>query len=114
MNENDQETLQTIVVYCERIRETLTRYGTDYSVFIKDNDCFDSLSMKLFQIGELVSRSLSDEYKDATAEHIDWHAIAGIRNRFAHGYGSMDPHIIWDSVTDDIPHLVDFCKKQLG
>jgi uncharacterized protein with HEPN domain len=59
MNEDDRETLQAIMVYCDRIHDTVTRYGADYSIFTNDNDYFDSLSMKLFQIGELVSRSLS-------------------------------------------------------
>jgi uncharacterized protein with HEPN domain len=114
MNGNDRETLQAILGYCSRIRDSIARYGTDYSAFIGDNDYFDSLSMKLFQIGELVNRSLSDEYKQETVESIDWYAISGIRNRFAHGYGSMDPRVIWDSALDDIPHLAEFCREQLG
>lgn len=36
---------------------------------------------------------------------IPWAQIRALRNRSAHNYFSMDPKIIWDFVTDEIPAI---------
>lgn len=66
--------------------------------------------MSIMQIGEL-SISLSDEFKDATREKMQWGLVRGMRNMFAHTYAKMDKTIIWDVATKDIPTLLRFCDS---
>lgn len=49
----DIQRIQHIKKYCERIAKTIERYGHDYDIFLSDDDYFDSISMKIMQIGEL-------------------------------------------------------------
>lgn len=69
--------------------------------------------MNLLQIGELAGR-LSDDYVQRTKAQMDWRAIKNMRNMFAHDYGSMDIERIWETVTEDIPVLADYCKQELS
>lgn len=46
--------LMHMQVYCRQIVETLKRFNNSYENFLNDNDFQDSISMKVFQIGELV------------------------------------------------------------
>ena len=38
--------------------------------------------------------------------------IKGMRNVFAHDYGAIDYDRVWDTVTEDIPILLEFCQNQ--
>lgn len=72
----------------------------------------NSVSMDIMQIGELVNH-LSSDYLNETKDNINWHAIRGMRNHFAHGYFSMDFQIIYDTALYDIPKLEKFLNKEL-
>ena len=77
---------------------------------IYNSDYYDSVSMKLMQIGELCG-GLSPEFKQETKDRLPWGAIRGMRNFFAHNYISMDKSIIWDAATIDAPIVLAFCKQ---
>lgn len=109
MGDADIQRIQHISKYCERIARTIERYGRDYNIFSSDDDYFDSISMKIMQIGELAG-ALSEGFKDKTKEQMQWGAIRGMRNLFAHTYAKMDKYVIWDVATCDIPRLLHFCK----
>jgi len=98
--------------YCERVAETIERYGNDFEIFTSDGDFYDSISMKIMQIGEL-STGLTDDFRHETQDEIQWKAIRGMRNFFAHSYRKMNKKIIWDAATEDVPELLAFCKKVL-
>lgn len=106
----DIQRIQHIRKYCERIAKTVERYGHHYDTFMSDGDYFDSVSMKVMQIGELAG-GLSDEFKDKTKDRIQWGMIRGMRNLFAHAYAAMDKNIIWDVAVRDIPGLLRFCNE---
>ena len=78
-----------------------------------DIDYQKSISFSLLQIGEL-SGKLSEEFRSRTAAQIPWGSIRGMRNWFAHNYGSMSQDVIWKSALEDIPVLLSFCEKQLN
>lgn len=69
----------------------------------------DACALLIIQIGEHVSR-LSDEFKE---EHsgIDWKSIKDMRNIHAHQYDNVINHIIWDSLTEEIPYLKEYLEK---
>ena len=54
-------------------------------------------------IGEAAGR-VSDECREACPD-LPWRQMIGMRNRLIHGYDSVDPDILWDTVTGDLPNL---------
>lgn len=67
------------------------------------------LALCVLQIGELVG-VLTDEFKEEHSE-MPWKDIKQMRNVVAHRYGAFDFDILWETVTDDIPTLKEFCEK---
>ena len=112
MDKRDITILKHMLKYCNEIEKTINRFGKDLSKFKNDTDYKDSLSMKIFQIGELANH-LTDEYLEMTKNEINWNAIRGMRNRFAHGYGKMDSDKIFYTAIDDMPVIKAFILKEL-
>lgn len=113
MDKRDITILKHMLKYCNEIEKTINRFGKELNKFKNDTDYKDSLSMKIFQIGELANH-LTDEYLEMTKNEINWNAIRGMRNRFAHGYGKMDSDKIFYTATDDIPVIKEFIIKELN
>lgn len=106
----DRQILLHVLRYCEKIQQTLHRFGPDFQTFLNDPDYRDSIGMNLLQIGELAGR-LSADY--TASSPMNWRAIKNMRNMFAHDYGSMDLDRIWETVISDIPVLKEYCRKEL-
>jgi len=113
MDSPDIQRIRHILLYCEKVAATIQRYGNDYATFSTDGDYFDSVSMKLLQIGEL-SAGLSEEFKERTREQMQWGALRGMRNMFAHAYAKMNKETVWEAATLDVPGLQCFCEKVLA
>ena len=109
----DLQRIKHIRDYCTEIEKTVTRYGRAFAIFDSDPDYQRSVSFSILQIGEL-SGGLSQEYRQATADRVQWGPIKGMRNLVAHNYGSMGREIIWETATTDIPALKRFCEEQLA
>lgn len=112
LTEKDYKVLNIILTYCDKVEKIVHRIGSDYNTFINDSIYQDSVSMNLLQIGEAVSK-FSQEYLDTSKEEMDWRAIKGMRNLFAHAYDSMDLDKIWETAIDDIPDLKEYCKTMI-
>ena len=69
----------------------------------------DSMLFRMIQISENV-RKLSDEYK-AERKIIPWNAIYGLRNRIVHDYGNVDLNIVYDTLKNDIPELLELLTQ---
>ena len=108
----DLQRIQHIRDYCAEIEKTVQRYGKSFEIFDVDMDYQRSVSFCILQIGELGSR-LSPEFREATADRVQWGPIKGMRNLVAHNYGSMSRDIIWETAVTDIPVLKAFCDEQL-
>lgn len=101
--------------YCTEIEENFKFFGTQVDTFKKNNIFRDSISMKVFQIGEL-TKELDKNYKDfiiKTENEIPWKSIIRMRERFAHHYGDMNLEIIFNTAIHDIPKLNYFIQKEL-
>ena len=109
----DLQRIKHIRDYCTETEKTVTRYGRAFAIFDSDPDYQRSVSFSILQIGEL-SGGLSQEYRQATADRVQWGPIKGMRNLVAHNYGSMSREIIWETATTDIPALKRFCEEQLA
>ena len=112
MKQRDIEQLTKIIEYCDVINNTIQRYGDEIEIFSKDIDYQNSVSFSIMQIGE-ISRAISDEFKSTTEEEQSWKAIRGMRNLFAHAYGTMSMETIWNTAIHDIPKLKQFCIRYI-
>ena len=63
----------------------------------------------MIQISEN-SEKLSDEYKESHS-YIPWNAVYGFRNRIVHDYGNVDLNIVYDTLKNDIPGLLEFLSE---
>ena len=65
----------------------------------------DSMLFRMIQISEN-AKKLTEEYK---AEHteIPWKAIYGLRNRIVHDYGNVDLEVVYETLKNDIPELLE-------
>mgnify|MGYP004553954253 CR=1 FL=1 len=54
-------------------------------------------------IGEAVYM-LTKEYRNAHSE-VNWRQIEGMRHVLVHGYYTIDPQSLWDTIEYDIPEL---------
>ena len=109
----DLQRIKHIRDYCIAIRDTVKRYGDSFDIYSADVDYQRSVSFSILQIGEL-SANLSAEFKQSTADRIQWGPMKAMRNLVAHNYGKMDQSIIWETATVDIPALLRFCDDQLA
>ena len=106
MLSSDLKRLYLISCYCDDITEFIKTKGADYGTFDSDNMYYHSVSMCLLQI----AKKLSVEYTKSTSERIDWKAVNGMRDWFAHGYETMSKDTIWNTAINDIPKLKELCS----
>lgn len=68
----------------------------------------DSVLMNLIVIGEQATKVIAyhPDFVEANQE-IPWQQIRGLRNRVAHGYFDVDLGLIWNTVQNDLPHLIE-------
>jgi uncharacterized protein with HEPN domain len=57
----------------------------------------------MMSIGE-ASKKIPDDFKQKYS-HLEWRAMAGMRDRLIHGYFGVDYGIVWDVVKNKIPIL---------
>lgn len=113
MNKRDRIVLQKIVAYCEQIRQTHQYFHDDQALFFDETSGFvyrNSVAMPVLQIGELAKR-LSEEYLLANKD-IPWRAIMGMRDIFAHHYGSVDYQELWQTTHGDIADLARYLQQK--
>ena len=70
----------------------------------------DSMLFRLIQISEN-SKKLSEVYKERHP-HIPWNAVYGFRNRIVHDYGNVDLNIVYETLKNDIPDLLELLSGE--
>ena len=101
--------------YCMEIEENFEFFGTQVDTFKMNNIFRDSVSMKMFQIGELTNKlnEIDKEFINKTEKEVPWKSIIRMRDSFEHHYENMDLDIIFDVALNDISKLYEFIKKKL-
>ncbi|MBR1530818.1 MAG: DUF86 domain-containing protein [Eubacterium sp.] len=79
--------------------------GVSKDEFYKNDILQDSMMFRMIQISENCKK-LTDDYKLSRPE-LSWSAMAGMRNRIVHDYGSVDLEIVYDTLKNDIPVLLE-------
>ncbi|NCC75648.1 MAG: DUF86 domain-containing protein [Clostridia bacterium] len=88
--------IQLILQYCE---------GLHYEQFTQNTMISEACVFNLLQIGEMCNKDLSDELKKKYG-NVPWRQIYGLRNRIVHGYDEVQLNIIWETIQDDLPILM--------
>lgn len=101
--------LEHIVVYCQQIEQTVDRFGNNAETFRNDPIYRNAAALCILQIGELVGK-LTDEFREQHPA-VPWRQIKAMRNIVAHSYGTVDPEITWEIITDEIPQLKAYCEQ---
>jgi len=101
--------LEHIVVYCQQIEQTVERFGNSAETFQNDPIYRNAAALCILQIGELVGK-LTDEFREQNPA-VPWRQIKAMRNIVAHSYGTVDPEITWEIITDEIPRLKAYCEQ---
>jgi len=93
--------LQDILAACESIG-TFTA-GMDLDAFRKDDKTASAVIRKLEIIGE-ATKQLPEEFRQRYPD-IPWKEMAGMRDRLIHFYFGVDHRLVWQTITDRLPHL---------
>lgn len=85
--------------------------GLSREQFDKDEDAFQIICFNILQIGELAKNFSQDFIK--TYSKVPWQQIKGMRDKVAHGYGTIDVDKVWFTAVEDIDPLLDYCQEIL-
>jgi uncharacterized protein with HEPN domain len=77
--------------------------GLEQATFRRDETLKRAFVRSLEIIGEAV-KQIPDAFRQRYS-HLEWRAMAGMRDRLIHGYFGVDYDIVWDVVTTKIPVL---------
>jgi len=74
----------------------------------KDLDEDEILALALVRLLEIVGEAAKGISEDFRRKHpqVPWRLIAGTRDRLIHGYMDVNPDIVWNIVTEDLPPLI--------
>lgn len=74
------------------------------------------LELALIRLIEIIGEAAKRVSPQGKAEFpfIPWREVVGMRNRLIHGYDSVDLDILWDTVEDDLPPLIEKLERILG
>lgn len=102
------------LLYCQDIIESGTAIqsyvqGMSCDTFVQDRMRYSAVIREFEIIGEAVGK-LSAALKDGYPE-IPWQDIKDFRNLLAHEYFGVDLEIVWNTIRDDLPMLIDAVQK---
>ena len=76
---------------------------------------FNACVMRLQVIGEHVCKLLKIPEKPLSDYHnIPWEAIYGMRNLISHEYANVDEEIVYDTIKNGLPQLLNVVDKLLN
>jgi len=103
------ERIQDILEAIAEIQD-FTR-SMSFGQFRDDPKTLKAVALDIVVIGEAAGR-IADDFTQAHSE-IAWSLMRGMRNRLVHDYFGMDPEIIWDTIQNDLPPLIEPLRKLL-
>ena len=103
MKDKDRLILKKIAGYIEDANSYVN--NLNYDAFLKDSKTMSATAFTLGQIGELAGR-ISPE-TETSYPQIDWKGMRGMRNKIVHDYENVDLKILWDTLKNDLPDLIE-------
>ena len=86
--------------------------GMDLDAFENDEELMDAVIHNLTVIGEAANH-IPSEIIDRHSE-IPWRQMIDLRNFSVHAYWNLRPSIIWDTIQNDLPPLVEPLRRLLS
>lgn len=76
--------------------------------FLADKRTQQAVILSLLIIGEAATKLLQN-YGDFLIRHpeVPWSSMKGMRNRLAHGYFDINLDVVWETVSNALPSLLD-------
>jgi len=109
MKYSDEQRVQKIYEYAEKLLTHITKNGISKEDLLNDYALQWMVTTPLYNIGEQ-AYALSDEYKTSHS-NIPWSMISGLRHRLVHNYDGTNWNIIAEVVFEELPILLDQVKK---
>ena len=82
--------------------------GMSQAGFLTDAKTLRAVELDFIVIGEAVSR-VPDDVQEAHPE-VPWSLMRAMRNRLVHIYFEVDPQLVWDTIQNDLPSLIEPLK----
>lgn len=86
-------------------------HGKSKEDFLDDLQCQDAVIRRLEVIGE-AARRVSKETQTHLA-NLPWNEMVSMRNVMIHEYDDIDVEIIWETVQNDLPPIINSLQKIL-
>ena len=78
-----------------------------------DLDTDRKLNLSLVRLLEVIgeaARGVSSNFRRAHPQ-LPWKSMVGMRDRLIHAYFDVNLHVVWETVTDDLPPLIAQLEK---
>ena len=97
-----------ILLFVDDILESISAitkftHGMECSAFTGDRKTYSATLREFIVIGEAIVH-IPEELKQQFPD-ISWRQIKDFRNFIVHEYFGIDPEIVWDAVTKELPRL---------
>jgi uncharacterized protein with HEPN domain len=81
----------------------------------KDLDTDRKLNLSLVRLLEIIGEAARGITTESRREHSElaWKSMVGMRDRLIHGYFDVNLDVLWETVTNDLPPLIDKLEKIL-
>ena len=107
LNAKEHGVILNIMKHCRRIASKID--GVTLEPFRKDEDLEEIICFNLLQIGEL-AKGLPDDFFKKYPK-MPWKQIKGMRDKVAHGYGTLEFDLVYMTAKEDVPALLDYCLE---
>jgi len=105
-----QALVEDIVSAVERIENYTS--GMDAPAFAEDTRTIDAVIRNFIVIGE-ASRHIPTEVQ-AQYSSVPWRLLSDMRNFAVHHYWAVDPDVLWKTLREDFPPLLQGLRKMLN
>jgi uncharacterized protein with HEPN domain len=95
--------IQDILAAMAKIQRYVS--GVDFDTFENDEEIMDAVVHNLTVIGEAANH-IPSEIKGSHPE-IPWRQMIDLRNFSVHAYWNLRPTVIWDTIQNDLPPLIE-------
>ena len=81
----------------------------------RDLDTDRKLNLSLVRLLEIIGEAARSVTLELRREHpeLAWKSMVGMRDRLIHGYFDVNQDILWETVKNDLPPLIDKLEKIL-
>ncbi len=109
--ENVTETIEQLMDWNSNVHSSESYYESQSGMQLLAANCtlITAIGEGINRINRIVPGFLSEQLPQ-----IPWRAIVGMRNHIAHGYFELDADLVYETVKNDIPPLLDAINKAIA